>query len=71
MEILLRCNLSTSSIHLYFLLKLHTKISITCHAFHYIKGIIHLFQNEDVARENITETLGTMAKVCLRMLENP
>ncbi|CAL7940791.1 unnamed protein product [Xylocopa violacea] len=27
--------------------------------------------NEDVARENITETLGTMAKVCLRMLENP
>ena len=32
---------------------------------------LYLFQNEDVARENITETLGTMAKVCLRMLENP
>lgn len=40
----------------------------------YIREIIYLFfslQNEDIARENITETLGTMAKVCLRMLENP
>ncbi|XP_076669693.1 CYFIP-related Rac1 interactor B isoform X2 [Andrena cerasifolii] len=33
--------------------------------------ITFLMDNEDVARENITETLGTMAKVCLRMLENP
>ncbi|KAJ8679184.1 hypothetical protein QAD02_014971 [Eretmocerus hayati] len=30
-----------------------------------------LLDNEDIPRENITETLGTMAKVCLRMLENP
>ncbi|XP_015510970.1 CYFIP-related Rac1 interactor B [Neodiprion pinetum] len=30
-----------------------------------------LKDNEDTPRENITETLGTMAKVCLRMLENP
>ncbi|TGZ57424.1 CYFIP-related Rac1 interactor B isoform X1 [Temnothorax americanus] len=33
--------------------------------------ITFLMDNEDIARENITETLGTMAKVCLRMLENP
>lgn len=36
-----------------------------------LSNTLYLFQNEDVARENITETLGTMAKVCLRMLENP
>lgn len=27
--------------------------------------------NADIPVENTTETLGTMAKVCLRMLENP
>lgn len=27
--------------------------------------------NSDIPVENTTETLGTMAKVCLRMLENP
>ncbi|XP_053596824.1 CYFIP-related Rac1 interactor B [Microplitis demolitor] len=32
--------------------------------------ITFLMEREDIPRENITETLGTMAKVCLRMLEN-
>jgi len=29
------------------------------------------FQNSDIPIENTTETLSTMAKVCLRMLESP
>ncbi|KAL7300476.1 hypothetical protein TKK_0006478 [Trichogramma kaykai] len=33
--------------------------------------ISFLMDNQELPRENITETLGTMAKVCLRMLENP
>ncbi|XP_011315038.1 protein FAM49B [Fopius arisanus] len=33
--------------------------------------ITFLMERQDIPRENITETIGTMAKVCLRMLENP
>jgi len=34
-------------------------------------GLFVFFQNSDIPIENTTETLSTMAKVCLRMLESP
>jgi Protein of unknown function (DUF1394). len=42
------------------------EFSFTCNNWAFV-----FLQNSDIPIENTTETLSTMAKVCLRMLESP
>lgn len=46
-------------------------ITIVYVRYRYFLMSIFLFQNANIPIENTTETLSTMAKVCLRMLESP